>query len=177
MFSHIITRTVLGTVLAATLLAPAAAADNWWGRDRQSGLDQAIATALTSRAAATSAASLLDPAIKVAILNHKAATPTRPDYRAGTREFAGVTSTPIPLDPAIKVAILNHKAATPTRPDDRAGTHGSGSLAQPAPVTSTNDGLDWNNLGFGAGAALGALLLALGSVIGMRRTKIRATNA
>lgn len=139
MFSHIITRTVLGTVLAATLLAPAAAADNWWGRDRQSGLDQAIATALNSRAAATSAASLLDP--------------------------------------AIKVAILNHKAATPTRPDDRAGAHGSGSLAQPAPVTSTNDGLDWNNLGFGAGAALGALLLALGSVIGMRRTKIRATNA
>ena len=139
MFSHIITRTVLGTVLAATLLAPAAAADNWWGRDRQSGLDQAIATALNSRAAATSA--------------------------------------PSPLDPAIQAAILNHEAAAPTRPDDRAGTHGSGSLAQPAPVTSTNDGLDWNNLGFGVGAALGALLLALGSVIGMRRTKIRATNA
>ena len=137
MFSHIITRTVLGTVLAATLLAPVAAADKW-GSDRQSGLDQAIATALNSRAAATPAASLLDPAIQAAMLAHQTGNQSS------------------------------------VRPGNRAGAHGPGLLTQSASVGAASEGVDWNNLGFGTGAAL---LIALASAIGLHRIKSRSTNA
>jgi hypothetical protein len=159
MFSYGIIRTVLGTVLAAMLLAPAAAADRW-GSNHQSGLD---------------------PAIRAAMLAHQTAnrSSVRPDDRAGTRDVAGVTPASIPLDPAIRAAMLAHQTAnrSSVRPDDRAGTHGPGLVSQPALVATTSDGIDWNNLGVGGGAALCALLLALGSAIGVRHAKARASNA
>ena len=158
MLSHTIIRTVLGAVLAAMLLAPAALADDW-ASDRQVGLDPAIVTALHNRVGATAERGTLDPAIFTAIRDH-----------------AAVSSTPIPLDPAIRAALNEHQAATPTRPDDRLGARGPGSLPQPSPV-GTSGGFDWNNVGLGAGAALAALLLALGSAIAVRHARTRVTTA
>ena len=158
MLSHTIIRTVLGAVLAAMLLAPAALADDW-ASDRQVGLDPAIVTAIHDRVGATTERGTLDPAIATAIRDH-----------------ANVSSTQIPLDPAIRAALNEHQTATPTRPDDRMGARGPGSLPQLSPV-ATSDGFDWNNVGFGAGAALAALLLALGSAIAVRHARTRVTNA
>jgi hypothetical protein len=149
MFSHTVIRTALGAVLATMLLAPAALADGS-ASDRQVGLDPAIVTAIHNRVGATAEQGTLDPAI--------------------------VRATPIPLDPAIQAALNEHRAATPTRPDDRLGTRGPGSLPQPSRV-GTSGGFDWNNVGFGAAAALAALLLALGSAIAMRHARTRVTNA
>jgi len=145
MLSHTIIRTVLGAVLATMLLAPAALADDW-ASDRRVGLDPAIVTALHNRVGATAERGTLDPAI--------------------------VSATLIPLDPAIRAALNEHQA-TPTRPDDRLGARGPGSLPQPSPV-ATSGGFDWNNVGFGAVAAL---LLALGSAIAVRHARTRVTNA
>ena len=158
MLSHTIIRTVLGAVLATMLLAPAALADDW-ASDRQVGLDPAIATAIHDRVGATTERGTLDPAIATAIRDH-----------------ANVSSTQIPLDPAIRAALLEHQAATAKRPDDRVGTRGPGSLPQPSPV-ATSGGFDWSNVGFGTGAALAALLLALGSAIAVRHGRTRVTNA
>jgi hypothetical protein len=158
MLSHTIIRTVLGAVLATMLLAPAALADDW-ASDRQVGLDPAIVTAIHDRVGATAERGTLDPAIATAIRDH-----------------ANVSSTQIPLDPAIRAALNEHQTATPTRPDDRMGARGPGSLPQPSPV-ATSGGFDWNNVGLGAGAALAALLLALGSAIAVRHARTRVTNA
>jgi hypothetical protein len=149
MLSHTIIRTVLGAVLATMLLAPAALADDS-ASNRRGGLDPAIVTALHNRVGATAERGTPDPAI--------------------------VSATLIPLDPAIRAALNEHQAATPTRPDDRLGARGPGSLPQPSPVAMSG-GFDWNNVGFGAGAALAALLLALGSAIAVRHARTRVTNA
>jgi hypothetical protein len=166
MFSHTITRTVLGAVLAPLLLVPAAlAADS--ARGPQVGLDPAIATAIHNRAEATASSDALDPAIATAMRNRAAAT-----------------STTIPLDPPLLAAMLEHEARVQARaqaraqahPDNRAGVRGVGSLPQPAPV-ATSGSFDWSNVGLGAGAALAALLLALGSATAVRHARTRITNA
>jgi len=181
MLSHTIIRTVLGAVLATMLLAPAALADDW-ASDRQVGLDPAIVTAIHDRVGATAERGTLDPAIVsdrqvgldpaivTALHNRVGATAER-----GTLDPAIVSATLIPLDPAIRAALNEHQAATPTRPDDRLGARGPGSLPQPSPV-ATSGGFDWNNVGFGAGAALAALLLALGSAIAVRHARTRVPN-
>jgi hypothetical protein len=55
------------------------------------------------------------------------------------------------------------------RPDDRAGTRGI-----PAPITAqrvstTYGGFDWTDAGMGAGAAIGAVLVAVGTGLNVRR--------
>jgi hypothetical protein len=157
MFSHTITRTVLGTAVAAMLVSPAASAGDS-NRDRQVGLDPAIVTALHNRAEMTAAAGALDPAIAAAMRNRSDAT-----------------SAPVPLDPAIRAAIRNHETSS-ARPDDRAGARGVGSLQQPARVVPSS-GFDWSSFGVGMGAAFAGLLLALGSAIRWRQARTRVVNA
>ena len=99
----------------------------------------------------------LDPAIATAIHDRPSLTP----------EPA--------LDPAIRTAILE-RAASPVRPDDRAGMRSVGSLPQPEQA-ATSEAFDWDVVGIGAGATFAALLLGFGSLIVVRRSRTRFTNA
>jgi hypothetical protein len=83
MFSRLFVRSTLVAALAATLLVPAAQADDW-GRDKSMQVDPAIAAAIRDRANLTPAPVALDPAIQAALLE-RAASVTRPDDRSGTR--------------------------------------------------------------------------------------------
>ena len=85
------------------------------------------------------------------------AGPVRPDDRGGEIGVGGIEQAPV-------------------RPDDEGGARGVGTLSEAQQVfspTTADDGLDWQTVGFGAGAfmlalcaaALGALLLG-----GHRRT-------
>ncbi len=120
-------RTVVGVVLAAALLVPAASADDW----ARSGLDPAIATALQDHTSAAPESVPLDPAIATAIRDQP-------------------TSQPAVLDPAIRTALMEI-ASSSTRPDDQASARGVGSLPQPIEVASSG-GLDWDSVRFGVGA-------------------------
>jgi hypothetical protein len=157
MFSHTFSRNVLGAVLAASLLVPAAQADDW-ARDSGAALDPAIATAIRDRASLTPEPVVLDPAIASAMRDHASVAP----------EGAAI-------DPAIQAALLE-RASSITRPDDRAGARGVGSLPQPGQVAAS-EAFDWNIIGVGAGATFAALLLAFGSLIAVRHGRTRATNA
>lgn len=95
MFSHTFGRSVLGVVLAATLLVPAAQADGW-ARDSRAGLDPGIAAAIHDRASLTPEPVALDPAIRAALLE-RASSITRPDDRAGARGPGFVVTGP-PLE-------------------------------------------------------------------------------
>ena len=90
MFSKTFHTTFLGIVLAATMLVPAAQADDW-ARAGLAGIDPAIATAIQGVRVSPEQA-LLDPAIRTALLE-RASSSTRPDDRAGVR---GVGSLPQP---------------------------------------------------------------------------------
>ena len=155
MLRHTFIHTVLGAVIAAVLLAPAALADDW-GRDARVGLDPAIAVALQDRATAPPASVPLDTAIAVAISD-----------RSSAEELA--------LDPAIRTALAD-RAADPTRPDDRAQARGAGSLPQPVQAAPA-DVFDWDRVGIGAGATFVALLLAFGSLLALRQRRTGVTNA
>ncbi len=74
MFSHTVSRSVLGILLVATLLVPAAQADDW-ARDKYAPVDPAIATAIHDRASLNPQPAALGPASSI----------TRPDDRAGIR--------------------------------------------------------------------------------------------
>ena len=87
MFSKAFHTTFLGIVLAATLLVPAAQADDW-ARDGLTGLDPAAILDVSG----SPEAAMLDPAIRTALLE-RASSSTRPDDRAGVR---GVGSLPQP---------------------------------------------------------------------------------
>ena len=155
MLRHTFTRTVLGVVLAAVLLAPVAHADDW-ARDGRIALDPAIATALQDHSTQPPASIPLDTAIAVAL---------------GDRSPAEQPA----LDPAISTALLDRASST-TRPDDRAQARGVGSLPQPVQAVSA-DGFDWDRVGIGAGATFAALLLALGSLLALRQRRTGVTNA
>jgi hypothetical protein len=156
MFSQNFSRTILCAVFAATVLLPAAQADNW-ARDGHAALDPAIATAIHDRASLTP-----EPAIDLALAT-------------AIRDHASVTPERVALDPAIRTALLE-RAASPVRPDDRAGMRSVGSLPQPEQA-ATSAAFDWNVVGIGAGATFAALLLCFGSLIVVRRGRTRFTNA
>jgi hypothetical protein len=82
MFSHTVSRSVLGTLLVAVLLVPAAQADDW-ARDKYAAVDPAIAVAIHDRASLTPHPAALGSDSSI----------TRPDDRAGLR---GVGSLPQP---------------------------------------------------------------------------------
>jgi hypothetical protein len=155
MLRHTFTRTVLGAVLAAALLVPAAQADSW-ARDGHVALDPAIATAIQDHAAQLPASVPLDPAIANAISDRS-------------------TSELLALDPAIQTAMLD-RTSSPTRPDDRAAVRGVGSLTPPVGV-APDDGFDGSTVGIGAAAFFGALLLACGSLLAVRHGRTRVSNA
>ena len=90
MFSKAFHTTFLGIVLAATLLVPAAQADDW-ARDGLTGLDPATAAVIQDVSGSPEQA-MLDPAIRTALLE-RASSSTRPDDRPGIR---GVGSLPQP---------------------------------------------------------------------------------
>ncbi len=79
MFTHTLSRTAVGALLAAMLLVPAAQADDW-ARDQRMTIDPAIVSAIHDRAS-------LQPE----------PVATRPDDRAGTR---GVGTLPQPAQVA-----------------------------------------------------------------------------
>lgn len=63
------------------------------------------------------------------------------------------------------------------RPDDRGGARGAGAFSEPQPAVSptastADDGVDWQTVGFGAGAFLLALCAAalMALTLGSRRT-------
>ena len=87
MFSQTFSRTVLCAAFAAVLLVPAAQAGSGAG-DVGTGLDPAIATAIHDRPSLT-AEPALDPAIRTALLE-RAASPVRPDDRAGMRSVGSL---------------------------------------------------------------------------------------
>ena len=140
MFSQTFSRTVLCAAFAAVLLVPAAQAGSGAGD---------VGTGLVGTG--------LDPAIATAIHDRPSLTP----------EPA--------LDPAIRTALLE-RAASPVRPDDRAGMRSVGSLPQPEQA-ATSEAFDWDVVGIGAGATFAALLLGFGSLIVVRRSRTRFTNA
>ena len=151
MLRHTFTRTVLGAVLTAVLLAPAAHADDW-ARDGRIGLDPAIATALQDHTTQLPASLPLDTAIAVAVSD-----------RSSADQLA--------LDPAIRTALID-RASSATRPDDQAEARGVGSL--PQPVETVSGGFDWDRVGIGAGATFAALLLALGSMLALQAAADRS---
>ena len=129
MLRHTFIHTVLGAVIAAVLLAPAALADGWAAM--RVGLDPAIAVALQDRATAPPASVPLDTAIAVAISD-----------RSSAEELA--------LDPAIRTALADlqptrpgpttaHRPAararcrSPFRPRRPTSSTGIGSASAPAP--------------------------------------------
>lgn len=85
--------------------------------------------------------------------------------RAVARHDASITPD------ALERALAIHVASTPPRPDDRAGALGPGEIT---PVisnrdVSASDGFQWSDASVGAGAMLGALLLAAAVGLTVRR--------
>jgi hypothetical protein len=74
---------------------------------------------------------------------------------------------------AFERAVAIHVASSPPRPDDRAGARGSGAISPVtrAPGSSAADGFQWTDASMGAGAMLGALLLAAAVGLTVRRGK------
>lgn len=147
--------TTLGVVLAATLLIPVAHADSWARDGRQ--LDPALATAIGARTTVPAGLAGLDPAIATSI-----------------RERTTLAPEALAIAAAIRAAQLV-KSTSATRPDDRAAARGVGALPQTQPVAASG-GSDWGPLGLSAGA-VAALLLALGSVVTVRRRQAGVRSA
>ncbi len=74
MFKHTVTRTLLGAALMATLLAPAAHADDRDSGLQLQGLDRAIATAIRDHASFEQRQVTLDPAIRTALADREPAS-------------------------------------------------------------------------------------------------------
>jgi hypothetical protein len=57
------------------------------------------------------------------------------------------------------------------RPDDRAGNRGIPALTTAQRVSTTRSGFEWSDAGIGAATALGAVLVALGTGLTVRRSQ------
>ncbi|HEX5800655.1 MAG TPA: hypothetical protein VFY02_11140 [Gaiellaceae bacterium] len=152
MFSNAFSRTILAAVVAAIVIVPVGHADSW-ARDGRA-LDPAIATAIGDRATVPAG---LDPAIATAI-----------------RERTTLAPESLAIAAAIHTAQLERPTFA-TRPDDRAAARGVGSLPQ-ARQAAASEAVDWGGFGLGAGA-FAALLLALGSVVAVRRRQAAVRSA
>jgi hypothetical protein len=110
----------------------------------------------------------------------------RPNDRAGqlgVGSVAGSIATPDAFERAVRRhdaaitpdaferAVAIHVASTPPRPDDRAGSRGPGEIMPQTldPDITAPDGLRWSDASVGAGAMLGALLLAAAVGLTVRR--------
>lgn len=155
MFSNAFSRTILAAVVAAIVIVPVGHADSW-ARDGRA-LDPAIATAIGDRATVPAGLAGLDPAIATAI-----------------RERTTLAPESLAIAAAIHTAQLERPTFA-TRPDDRAAARGVGSLPQ-ARQAAASEAVDWGGFGLGAGA-FAALLLALGSVVAVRRRQAAVRSA
>jgi hypothetical protein len=92
--------------------------------------------------------------------------PSHPNDRAGMLGVGGLTTASVP--DAFGGAGLRHEA--PVRPDDRDGIRGPGLVQADIPsVTAiSDDGFQWGDAAFGAGAAFGLVLLAAGATATIR---------
>jgi hypothetical protein len=122
-------------------------------------------------------------ALVAAAIGAGAALADRPDDRAGMLGV-GATSSSVgeqPGHPNDRAGLLGVgglssvevQAVIPVRPDDRGGIRGPGSEAAETPSVTTfsDDGFQWGDAAFGAGAALSLGLLAAGAMAALRHRR------
>jgi hypothetical protein len=106
-------------------------------------------------------------AVERAVLRHAGAATARPD----AFERAVVSQAPVAAPDVFERAVLRETGSTtPVRPDDRAGARGPGLVATSPTVSlsAAETGFQWDDALFGAGAAIGAVLLAAPAALTIR---------
>jgi hypothetical protein len=122
-------------------------------------------------------------ALAAAAIGAGAALADRPDDRAGMLGV-GATSSSVgeqPSHPNDQAGVLGVggvssvevEAVIPVRPDDRGGVRGPGPEAaeMPSVTTFSDDGFQWGDAAFGAGAAFSLVLLTAGAMATIRHRR------
>jgi hypothetical protein len=149
----------IGGTLCAALAGAALAAGGAQAADRPD--DRAGRLGVGAVAATQSAPDAFERAVL-----RQAGTTAAPD----AFERAVVSQAPVAVPDAFERAVLREAATTPVRPDDRAGARGPGIVATSPTLSVSADetGFQWDDALFGAGAAIGAVLLAAAATLTIR---------